>query len=83
MIEPPWALADDLARVLLELDALVGGLADEAVAGPAGELGSDDELRAQPLGVPGGGARRRRRERWLVGRERRDGRQQLGPVASS
>ena len=67
-------------RVLLELDALVGGLADEAVAGPAGELGSDDELRAQPLGVAGGRAGRRRRERRRIGRERRDGRQELGPV---
>ena len=69
-----------LRGILLELDALVGRLADEAVAGPAGELGADDELRAEPVGVPGGGARRRRRERRLVGRERRDGGQELRPV---
>ena len=69
--------------VLLELDALVGGLADQAVAGPAGELGADDELRAQPLGVAGGRAGRRRRERRRIGRERRDGGQELGPVGVS
>src|SRR5512134_3326421 len=52
------ALAEDRPRVLLVLEALVGGLANEAVAGPAGELGADDELGAQPLGIAGGGTRR-------------------------
>ena len=50
-------------RVLLELDAFVRGLADEAVARPAGELGADDELWFEPSGVAGGRARDRRRER--------------------
>ena len=67
-------------RVLLELDALVGGLTDQAVAGPARELGADDELRAQPLGIASGRAGRRGRERRRIGREWRDGGQELGPV---
>ena len=65
-------LAADRARVLAQIETLVGGLAHEAVARPAGELGADDELRAQPLGVAGSCSRRRRRERWLVRGEPRD-----------
>src|SRR5687767_13554356 len=57
------ALSDNLPWVLLELDALERSLADEAIPGPAGELGPDDELRAQPLGVAGSGAGHGRRER--------------------
>ena len=60
---------------------LYDGLADEAVAGPAGELGADDELGAEPVGVPGGGPRHRCRERRRVRGERRDGGQQIRPAA--
>src|SRR6478672_3900530 len=74
------ALADDLVRVLLELDALVSGLADQAVAGPARELGADDELWAQPLGIASGRARRRCRERRCIRGKRGDGCQEFGPV---
>src|SRR4029079_13245853 len=74
------ALTNDGPRVLLELDALVGGLADEAVGGPAGELGADDELRAQPLRLAHRGPRGWRRERQVLGGKRRDGGQELLPV---
>ena len=42
------ALAADGRRVAARLDALVGGLADDAVARPAAELGADHELRPDP-----------------------------------
>src|SRR6476469_2388596 len=74
------ALADNLPRILLELDALEGRLADEAVTGPAGELGADHELRTEPVGVPSGRPRNGRVERRGLGRERRNGPEQLGPV---
>src|SRR6185369_14769905 len=74
------ALADDLVRVLLELDALVRGLTHQAVAGPTGELGSDDELGAEPLGIASGRTGRRSRECRRIGREWRDRGQELGPV---
>ena len=57
------AFADHLARILFELEALVGRLADETVRGPAGELGPDHELRSEPLGITRGGTWRRNRER--------------------
>src|SRR5258706_8762068 len=79
-VSTPRALADDFARVLLELDALVGGLTDEAVAGPAGELGADGELGPHPLGVSGGRARGRRRERRLTRRQWGDGGHPLAAV---
>src|SRR5512133_583579 len=55
IVAPPCrlrrAFADHAPRVLLELDALVGRLAHETIAGPARELGADDELGPQPSGV--------------------------------
>jgi hypothetical protein len=57
------SFADDASRILFGLDALVGRLPDEAVGRPAGELGADDELRAQPSSVAGSGPWRRRGER--------------------
>src|SRR6478609_6975869 len=77
---PLGALTDDLVRVLLELDALVCGLTDQTVTGPAGKLGADDELRAQPLGIASSRAGRRGRECWRIGREWRDGGKKFGPV---
>src|SRR5215211_1767881 len=59
------ALADHAAGVLLELEALVGRLADEAIACPAGKLRPDHKLWAEPLGVAGDRSRNGRRERRL------------------
>ena len=51
--------------------ALVGRLADEPVAGPAGELGADDDLRPHPHGAP-------RRRRAAAARANGDARRRAG-----
>src|SRR5690242_21123115 len=71
-------LPDDLPRILLELDALVGRLPHEPVARPARELGADHELRPQPVGRARRGSWRGRREGLLVRGQGRDRGEELG-----
>src|SRR4051812_26808145 len=77
MVSLAGALPDNTPRILATIDALVGGLADEAIARPAGELGADHQLRPDPICIPQYAPRRDRRERLLIGRETGKRRQQL------